>query len=286
MIDGATAGRGGSPSELGSRTLAELRSGRARALGPVRRARWVRAGAVVLVVGAWELVGRGASPLFLSHPSAIARALAQMVSTGELYRPALASLGVLLVGLALALVLGAGLGLLMGRYPAVEYALDPYVYAFDATPRIALIPLLLLWLGVGTASKVAIVFLSAAFPILISTFSGVRDVGAQLVDTGRACGAREGQVFIKIIVPAALPFIILGIRLAIGRALVGVITAEMLTAVSGLGALLVRYSSALAADRAFALVLLLALLGLALNEAAVALHRRAAPWQATERAAG
>lgn len=289
MTDGATArppavppGAPEAPSALESRAIAELRSARARALGPARRAAWARAGSVILVLMAWELVGRAGSSLFLSRPSAIARALAQMVASGELYRPALTSLGVLLVGAGLALALGVGLGLLMGRYPVVEYVLDPYVYALDATPRIALLPLLLLWLGLGAASKVAIVFLSALFPILISTFSGVRNVSAQLVDVGRVCGAREGRIFAKVIVPATLPFIILGVRLAIGRALVGVITAEMLTAVSGLGALLVRYSSALATDRVFALVFLIAVLGLAANAALGALHRQAAPWTDAE----
>ena len=174
-------------------------------------------------------------------------------------RQAVGSLQVLALGLSVALILGIALGLLMGRYRLAEYLLDPYVYAFDATPRVALIPLLLLWFGLGTSSKIAIVFLSGLFPVLMNTFSGVRTVSAQLVEVGRAYGAGEGKLFTKIIVPAALPFIMAGIRLAIGRALIGIITAEMFAAVTGIGALLIRYSSALATDKFFVPVILLAL---------------------------
>jgi NitT/TauT family transport system permease protein len=188
------------------------------------------------------------------------------------------------VGLSAALVLGIVLGLLMGRYRLAEYILDPFVYAFDATPRVALIPLLLLWFGLGTSSKIAIVFLSGLFPVLMNTFSGVRTVSGHLVDIGRAYGAREGKIFTKIILPAALPFIMAGIRLAVGRALIGIITAEMFTAVSGIGALLIRYSSALATDKFFVPVILLALLGVILSSAVERLQKRLAPWKETERA--
>ena len=113
--------------------------------------------------------------------------------------------------------------------------MDPYVYALDATPRVALIPLLLLWFGLGPMSKIAIVFLSGVFPVLMNTFSGVRTVSASLVEVGRAYGAGEKKIFTKIILPASLPFITAGVRLAVGRALIGIITAEMFAAVTGLG---------------------------------------------------
>src|SRR5262249_60987429 len=130
----------------------------------------------------------------------------------------LGSLQVFAIGLIAALVLGIALGLLMGRYRLAEYLLDPYVYSLDATPRVALIPLLLLWFGLGTSSKIAIVFLSGLFPVLMNTFAGVRTVSAQLVDIGRAYGAREGKIFTKIIFPPPLPFDMAGIPLAVGRA--------------------------------------------------------------------
>jgi ABC-type nitrate/sulfonate/bicarbonate transport system permease component len=244
----------------------------------------VRAASGLVVVLLWEVFGRQVNPLFLSYPSAIARAALQLLKTGEIQRQAIGSLHVFAVGLSAALVLGVLIGLLMGRYRLAEYLLDPYVYALDATPRVALIPLLLLWFGLGTSSKVAIVFLSGLFPVLMNTFSGVRTVSAHLVDIGRAYGAGEGMIFTKIIVPAALPFIMAGIRLAVGRALIGIITAEMFTAVTGMGALLVRYSSALATDKFFVPVIFLALLGVGLSSAVEKLQKRLAPWKESERA--
>ena len=244
----------------------------------------VRAVSVVLVLSLWEIFGRRVNPLFLSYPSAIGRAFFQLLGSGEFERQALGSLQVFAVGLSGALVVGITVGLLMGRYRLAEYLLDPYVYALDATPRVALIPLLLLWFGLGTSSKIAIVFLSGLFPVLMNTFSGVRSVSADLVDIGRAYGAGEGKIFTKIILPAALPFVMAGIRLAVGRALIGIITAEMFTAVTGMGALLIRYSSALATDKFFVPVIFLALLGVMLSSGVEKLQKRLAPWKETERA--
>jgi NitT/TauT family transport system permease protein len=163
----------------------------------------VRAASVILVLSLWEILGRQVNPLFLSYPSAILRAFFQLLMAGEIQRQALGSLQVFAAGLSLALVLGIGLGLLMGRYRLAEYLLDPYVYALDATPRVALIPLLLLWFGLGITAKIVIVFLSALFPVLMNTFSGVRTVSAHLVDIGRAYGANERQRFVTLIIPAA-----------------------------------------------------------------------------------
>ena len=269
---------------LEQQALAEIDFSEDRPFRLVDHLGWVRATSVVVVLSLWEIFGRQVNPLFLSYPGAIARAFFQLLGAGEFERQALGSLQVFAVGLIAALILGIALGLLMGRYRLAEYLLDPFVYALDATPRVALIPVLLLWFGLGTSSKIAIVFLSGLFPVLMNTFSGVRTVSANLVDVGRAYGAREGKIFSKIMLPAALPFVMAGIRLAVGRALIGIITAEMFTAVTGLGALLIRYSSALATDKFFVPVILLALLGVFLSSAVEKLQKRLAPWKETERA--
>jgi ABC-type nitrate/sulfonate/bicarbonate transport system permease component len=272
------------PNTIEQQALAELELSQTQSFRLTDHLRAVRAASVILVLSLWEIFGRQVNPLFLSYPSAIIRAFFQLLIAGDIQRQALGSLQVFAVGLSLALVLGIVLGLLMGRYRFAEYLLDPYVYALDATPRVALIPLLLLWFGLGTTSKIAIVFLSAVFPVLMNTFSGVRTVSAHLVDIGRAYGASERQLFGKVIVPAALPFLMAGIRLAVGRGLIGIITAEMFTAVTGMGALLVRYSSALATDKFFVPVIFLALLGVALSSFVERLQKRLAPWKETERA--
>ncbi len=267
--------------------LAELAQPQARPFRLADNPRLVRALSVVCVLLAWEVVGRRVNPLFFSYPIAIAVGAVDLLVSGEFLKQAWGSLWAFSVGLAGALVLGIFLGLLMGRYRLAEYLLDPYVYALDATPRVALIPLLLLWFGLGAPAKIAVVFLSGLFPVLMNTFSGVRTVSAGLVDIGRAYGANEGQTFAKVIVPAALPFIMAGVRLSVGRALIGIVTAEMFTAVTGLGGLLIRLSSALnAASTAkfFVPVIFLALLGVVLTDAVSRLQRRLASWKETERA--
>jgi len=269
---------------LEQQALVEINPSQAKPFRLTDYLRLVRAASVVLFVVLWEYFGRQVNPLFLSYPSAIVKACVQLLIAGEFQRQAIRSLEVYAVGLGAALVLGILLGLLMGRYRLVEYLLDPYVYALDATPRVALIPLLLLWFGLGAPAKIAVVFLSGIFPVLMNTFSGVRTVSGGLVDIGRAYGAGEGKIFTKIIIPAALPFIMAGVRLAVGRALIGIITAEMFTAVTGMGALLIRYSSAFATDKFFVPVIFLALLGVILSGTVEALQRRLAPWKETERA--
>lgn len=269
---------------LEQQALAALDLPQTRPFKPSEHLSVVRLVSVVILLGLWEIFGRRVNPLFLSYPSAIGEAFLKVVVTAEFQRAALSSLQVFAIGLSGALVLGISIGLLMGRYRLAEYLLDPYVYALDATPRVALIPVLLLWFGLGAPSKIAIVFLSGLFPVLMNTFSGVRTVSAQLVEVGRAYGAGERKLFTKVILPAALPFIMAGVRLAVGRALIGIITAEMFTAVTGMGALLVRYSSALATDKFFVPVILLALLGVALSGIVEKLQKKLAPWKETERA--
>lgn len=264
--------------------LAELDLTRARPFRLADHLGLLRGVSVVVVILLWEIFGRDVNPLFLSYPSAIARAFVQLLGAGEFQRQALGSLQVYAVGLSAALVVGIVFGLLMGRYRLAEYIFDPFVYALDATPRVALIPILLLWFGLGPPAKIAVVFLSGVFPVLMNTFSGVRTVSGSLVEVGRAYGAREGKIFTKIILPASLPFIMAGVRLAVGRALIGIITAEMFAAVTGLGALLIRYSSALATDKFFVPVIFLALLGVILTHTVEALEKRLAPWKKTERA--
>jgi ABC-type nitrate/sulfonate/bicarbonate transport system permease component len=271
-------------STLEQQALTEIDVERARPFRLADHLGMVRAVSVAAAILLWEFFGRDVNPLFLSYPSAIARAFVQIVGSGQFTQQALNSLYVYFVGLAAALVVGILLGLLMGRYRLAEYIFDPFVYALDATPRVALIPILLLWFGLGAPAKIAVVFLSGVFPVLMNTFSGVRTVSAGLVEVGRAYGAGEGKIFTKIIVPASLPFIMAGVRLAVGRALIGIITAEMFAAVTGLGALLIRYSSALATDKFFVPVIFLALLGVILTRAVEILEKRFAPWKETERA--
>ena len=244
----------------------------------------VRALSVLLTLGLWEWYGRGVDPIFMSYPTAILAAVPQMIAKGELQRALLLTLQGLSIGFVLAIIFGILIGLLMGRYRFFDYLLDVQISALYSTPNVALIPLLILWFGLGMNSKIVIVFLAAFFPIIVNTYGGVRNVSRGLVEIAQAEGASEAQIFGKIILPASLPFIMTGIRLAVGRAVVGMVVAEMFTAITGLGGAIVYYSNAFATDKLFVVIILLALLGVALTEGVKFLEVRLAPWKETERA--
>lgn len=244
----------------------------------------IRIASVALTLGLWEWYGRGVDPIFFSYPTAVVAAVPAMIAKGELQRALLLSLQGLAAGFGLAIVFGIVLGLLVGRYRLFDYILDVQISALYSTPNVALIPLLILWFGLGMKSKIVIVFLAAFFPIIVNTYGGVRNVSRGLVEIAQAEGASEAQIFGKIIVPASLPFIMTGIRLAVGRAVVGMVVAEMFTAITGLGGAIVYFSNAFATDKLFVVIILLALLGVGLTEGVKYLEARLAPWKETERA--
>ena len=255
-----------------------------RQIAKGERANLVRFASVVTTLGVWEWYGRGVDPVFLSYPTAIVGAVPKMIERGELQAAIASSVEGLAIGLIMAIVFGTLTGLLMGRYRLVDQIFDIQVSALYSTPNVALIPLLILWFGIGLVSKVAIVFLAAFFPIVVNTYSGVRNVSRGLVEIALAEGADEPKVFTKIIMPAALPFIMTGIRLAMPRAVVGIVVAELFTAVTGLGGAIVTYGNAFATDKLFVVIIVLALLGVSLTESLRFLERRLAPWKETERA--
>ena len=160
----------------------------------VRHPSVIRVASVLVVLVAWELYGRALNPVFLSYPVAIARALVELVQSGELLQATLQTLRSLVAGFSVALVIGIGVGFLMGRYRLVSLTLDPFVTALYNTPSVALIPLIQLWFGLGTTAKIIIVSMSAFFPIVINTYAGVHNTSQGLVDVVRAYGATARQV--------------------------------------------------------------------------------------------
>jgi NitT/TauT family transport system permease protein len=243
--------------------------------------RAVTVGSFLLI---WEIYGRSLNPIFLSYPTAIAAAFVELLLDGTLIEATLQSLAALSLGFSIALVSGIVTGLLMGRYRTVYIALDPFIIALYNTPSVALIPLIQLWFGLGLEAKVVIVILSAYFPIVLNTYAGVRNTSRGMVDVVRAFGASDRQVMAKVVLPGAVPFIMAGVRLAVGRAVIGVVVAEFFTAVSGLGGLIVVYSNSFATAKLFVPVLTLVALGLVLTSAARAIETRFATWKETERA--
>ena len=247
--------------------------------------RWVlRAISLVVVVVGWEIAGSRINPIFLSTPSKIVVALIAMVGNGELARALGISIGGIAIGFTAALLLGIPIGILMGRNRSLEYLLDPWVSALFVTPRVALIPLILIWFGIGFEAQVVVIFLSSLFPVLINAYAGVRNISASLVDVGRVFGASERQLFAEIILPAAVPFVMTGVRLGIGHAVIAMIVAQMFLAQAGLGRLLVQYGDRFRTDNVFAVIIVIGMLGVALTEVVKMLERRFAHWKESERA--
>jgi len=243
----------------------------------------IRLVSIVVTIAAWEWFGRQVEPLFMSYPSAIALAAVEMVRSGEIIDALRESLLTLVLGFVTASLLGIGIGLLIGRYRAVEAATDWLVNALYATPLVAIIPLAVMWFGLGFAAKLFIVIVLAIFPVLINTASGVRNVSPQLIDVGIAFAATERQLFSKFILPAALPYMMAGLRLGIGRAIIGMVVAEFFTALTGLGALIVKYGNQFDTASMFVPILVLMLLGILLTAGIRRMEARIAPWKEAER---
>jgi NitT/TauT family transport system permease protein len=250
----------------------------------VSRTTVIRTVSIVVVMIAWEVFGRQVNPLFMSYPSAILAAAVELTRSGELPSAMLESLKTLVLGFAGASLFGIVGGLLIGRYREVNAALDWLVSALYSTPLVALIPLVILWLGLGFPAKLFVVFILSVFPILINTSAGVQNVSQSLVDVAVAFRANQAQIFAKIIVPAALPYIMAGLRLGIGRAIIGMVTAEFFTAVSGLGGIVVKYGNRFRTDDMLVPVIVLMAMGVLLTTLVREAETRFAPWKETERA--
>jgi ABC-type nitrate/sulfonate/bicarbonate transport system permease component len=246
--------------------------------------RLVGAVAVAVFLIAWQLYGASINPIFLATPSAVAAAFVELIQSGELWAAILKSLQGLAIGFALAIVAGILLGILMGRYRTVNAIFDPFVTLLYATPIVALIPLIMLWFGLNLEAKVVIIFESCFFPIVINTLAGVRNVSRSMVDVARAYGASDRQVMTKVVLPSSVPFVMAGIRLAVGRGVVGMVVAEFFTALSGLGSMIIVYQNSFATAKLFVPVITISVMGLALTAAARRLEQRLAPWKESERA--
>jgi NitT/TauT family transport system permease protein len=173
----------------------------------------------------------------------------------------------------------------MGRFSLVEYILEPYVTALYSTPSIALIPLFILWFGVGLTAKVIIIFFLSVFIVVINTFTGVKNLSQSIIDVGTAFGANQRQTFWMIVLPAALPFIMTGLRLAVGRGILAMIVAESFTSISGLGGMIVKYGNFFQTAKMFVPIIVVSLLGVLAVEILKRIEAKLAPWKETERAA-
>lgn len=214
--------------------------------GPIPRRGWslndthMPIVAFVIFIVLWEIVGRLSNRLYLAPLSEVVDAFiaALLDPKAKLAIAAAQTLSLLVPGFLLATVAGVFLGLMMGRQAIIRHFLEPYVLLFYNTPRILLIPILMLWLGTGDLMKATVVVLTAIFPIIMNTMIGVRDISAQLTEPAKSMCATERQMLFKVILPGALPFVTTGVRIGVGQAVTTVVVAEIFVSVSGLGGLL------------------------------------------------
>jgi NitT/TauT family transport system permease protein len=248
---------------------------------PRRVPSWlITVGSVAFVLLVWEGFGRDVNPVFGSYPSAIAVAFVDLARSGKLGTALIESLQPFVAGYALAIVFGVPLGLLIGRFRVAEAALGIYVTAGYAMPLVALVPLLVLWLGLGFAVKAAVVFLMSVFPICINTWLGVTAVPKSLIEVGKSFVAPDLVILRRIVLPATLPYIMAGIRLAVGRAVVAMVIAEFFTSISGLGAIIINSANNFDTATMFVPIIVLMVLAIGLNALIGFIERRVAPWQA------
>jgi len=229
----------------------------------------------------WQLVAmaRIVPALFLPGPVDTVNAFVSLVRGGSLWNDLWVSGQELVYGYGLAIIIGLPLGLLMGWYRRFAFAVDPYVNFFYSTPRVALLPLLIIWFGIGIASKIAVVFLGAFFPIVINTMTGVRNLDPSLLKAARSFGASDPQIFRTVVLPGSVPFILTGLRLGIGHALVGVVVGELVAAQAGIGLMMATAGSTFQTPKVFAGLVIVAAAGMLMTYALAIIERRFQGWR-------
>jgi NitT/TauT family transport system permease protein len=240
----------------------------------------IRIVSLVTVLSIWQVFGGMIDPVLFTTPIAIAKAAVGMIRSGELWQYLWPSLVVLGIGLTLAAIAGTAIGLLLARFWVLDVAFGVYITFLYSIPSVALVPLIVLWAGFETTAKVVILFMFAFFPMVINTYQGVKSVDPKLLEVGRAFRCSERQLWANIVLPAALPFIVTGLRLALGRGLIGMVLADLYTAISGIGYLIVRTASTYQVDKMFVPIVTLGLLGVTLTALLRVVERAVAPWTA------
>jgi ABC-type nitrate/sulfonate/bicarbonate transport system permease component len=243
--------------------------------GTVRR---IASPLLLLVV--WELTSRVGlvDPLLLPPPSTVFAELWRMLLSGSLIVDTWASLRRVLMGFSISAVISITLGALMGRSQLLEDMLDPLIELLRPISPLAIFPLALLWFGIGDASKVFLIALSCSFPIIISTYAGVRGIDRSYIQVARSMGATRFEIFQRVVLNGALPQVFTGIRLAWGIALIVIIASEMIGGVAGLGYMVLTAQQTFRVDRVFAGIVVIGVLGFATDQGFRLLRRRLLPW--------
>jgi NitT/TauT family transport system permease protein len=238
--------------------------------------------AVLIVIGIWQAIWsytNWISPLFFSGPSAIAKAFWDSWTHGNLKADLVFSGKNFAIGFGFALVSGVVVGVLVGWYRRFRLIVEPFLNALYAAPRIAMMPLIIIWFGIGMWSKVFIVFLSAFFPILVNTVAGIRNMDRDLLRAARAFCASDWQIFKTLAIPGSVPFILTGVRQGVAVGLIGVVVGEMLGSSEGVGFMVAYGGQTFQTDTLFVGFIIIAFAGIILTALAERLERRFSRWR-------
>lgn len=233
---------------------------------------------IIVMLCVLEFIGRRINPLFMSYPTAIAVELFNMIVDGSLIWAFIESLEPLVAGFLIAVVLGVPIGVLIGRYRKLEAAVGIYITAGYAMPLVALVPLYIMWFGLGFGVKAAIIATLTFFPICINAWLGVKMVPRTLIEVGLSFVGSRRDILRKIVLPASVPYIMAGLRLGVGKAIIGMIVAEFFTAISGLGGIIMNAANAFETAQMLAPIVVIMVFAVAVTAALAWLERRIAPW--------
>ncbi|MGH6768520.1 MAG: ABC transporter permease [Xanthobacteraceae bacterium] len=237
--------------------------------------------AVVLFFAAWQAIFLVVplNPLFMSTPVLIFYGLLDLIVSGDLFHDLAVSAVPFLYGFTAAVIFGVPIGIVMGWRSRVGYALDPLMTVFYASPLVALAPLVVVFLGVGVTAKALIIFFLAIFPFIFNAYAGVRAVDRLLINVVRSLGGGEKDLYLKVILPSVLPYIVAGARIGVGRALIGVLVGEFFAASEGIGYAIARFGDLMALDRMFACIFVVMVIAVALTQGMRWAERAAFPWR-------
>ncbi|HVO92829.1 MAG TPA: ABC transporter permease [Terriglobales bacterium] len=235
--------------------------------------------ALAVFLIAWHLISIPAGKLLLPSPLAVFPAFLDLLRSGQLIGATAGSLVVFSGGYLLAVLVGIPAGVLMGGFRRVGETFDIYVNGLNSTPRVAFVPLIVLWFGLDIGAKIVIVWVTAVFPIIINTYAGVLNTDKDLIEAARSFGANQRQIFRYIMLPSAIPYIVAGLRIGASLAIIGTVVAELYTALSGLGHMLDQFGNSFQTAKYFVPLLVLIGIGTAISQSLKALERRLARWK-------
>ena len=227
----------------------------------------------------WQVISMNVPPIILPTPERVLVAFVELTASGELVTATLETIWPFAVGLVLAFILGTAFGLLLGIFRPAARVLDPYIFIFWSIPNIAWLPLFIAWFGVGNLTLIIFVFVSAVFPQLLTVEAGAKEADSFLVEVARSLGGTKREILYAVVLPSSLPYVVAGLRIAVGRALVGIIVGQLLIVATGIGYMFQFYGETLALAKYFAPLIVVAVLAVALNRAVNWAEQVLVPWK-------